>query len=291
MTNDSKDPQAFNEILIQDEKLLLVEDLFGWEKARQTATDFKVKAMGMFSQLLFRPKPDDISIVYEEKRYQAFWHIVGTLFLDYRRMARHKVPVDTMVKTVLLDEQEYPVNQTDHVFEIEVMEHCQESQREELFVDARTEKPGDFAKYVKANNQQIEDMDILTKDGAQVVDLRAKASFLVRQMLNKLVRPYKADEIIDERIAIEELSLYFYPLYTFEYLWANKDKKAIVEFDGVTGEMRKGQKISDKLLKSFSYDEIFDFAKEVAGLVPGGGLAMMTGRKAYQIAKKAKMKK
>jgi hypothetical protein len=291
MTNDTKNPQAFNEILIQDEKLLLVKDLFGWEKARQAATDYKVKAMGMFSQLLFRPKPDDISIVYEEKRFQAFWHIVGTLFLDYRRKARHKVPVDTMVRTVLLDEREYPVNETDHTFEIEVMEHCQESQREELFVDARTEQPGDFAKYVKADNQQIENMDILTNDGAQVVNLQAKASFLVRQMLNKLVRPYKADEIIDERIAIEELSLYFYPLYTFEYLWANKDKKAIVEFDGVTGEMRKGQKISDKLLKSFSYDEMFDFAKEIATFVPGGGLAMMTGKKAYQIAKNVKMKK
>jgi hypothetical protein len=213
------------------------------------------------------------------------------LFLDYKRKARHKIPVDTMVKTVLSDEQEYPVNQTDHAFEIEVVEHCQESQREELFVDAQTEKTCDFAKYVKANSQQIENTDILTRDGAQVVNLQAKASFLVRQMLNKLVRPYKADEIIDERIAIEELSLYFYPLYTFEYLWANKDKKAIVEFDGVTGEMRKGQKISDKLLKSFSYDEMFDFAKEIATFVPGGGLAMMTGKKAYQIAKNVKLKR
>ena len=291
MTNDTNNPQALNAILVQDEKLLLVDDLFGWEKARQTAADYKVKAMGMFSQLLFRPKPEDISIIYEEKRYQAFWHIVGTLFLDYKRKAKHKVSVDIMVKTVFSDEREYPVNQTDHAFEIEVMEHCQEAQREELFVNAQTEKPGDFAKYMKASNQQIEDMDILTKDGAQVVNLQAKASFLVRQMLNKLVRPYKADEIIDERIAIEELSLYFYPLYTFEYLWANKDKKALVEFDGVTGEMRKGQKISDKLLKSFSYDEMFDFAKEIATFVPGGGLAMMTGRKAYQIAKNVKQKR
>jgi len=98
-----------------------------------------------------------------------------------------------------------------------------------------------------------------------------------------------ADEILEERIAIEELNLYFYPLYTFEYVWANKDKKALVEFDGVTGEARKGQKISDQLLQSFSYDEMFDFAKEIAGFVPGGGLAMMTGRKAYQIVKKTKL--
>jgi hypothetical protein len=36
---------------------------------------------------------------------------------------------------------------------------------------------------------------------------------------------------------------------------------------------------------------MFDFAKEIATFVPGGGLAMMTGRKAYQIAKNAKQKK
>jgi hypothetical protein len=288
MTSDAQHSQALNEILIQNERLLLIDDILGWEKARQVAADHKVKAMGMFSQLLFRPKPDDIAIVYEEKRYQAFWHIVGTLFLDYKRKTRHKVPVETMVKTITIEGIEYTANQTDHTFEIEGIEHCQEEQREELLVDAQTDKPGDFTRYMRCSSKQIESMDILTQDGAQIAYMQAKASFLIRQVLNKLVRPYKADEILEERIAIEELNLYFYPLYTFEYSWTNKDKKALVEFDGVTGEVRKGQKISDKLLKSFSYDDMFDFAKEIAGFVPGGGLAMMTGRKAYQIVKKTK---
>jgi len=288
MTSDMQHSQALNEILIQNERLLLIDDILGWEKARQVAADHKMKAMGMFSQLLFRPKPDDIAIVYEEKRYQAFWHIVGTLFLDYKRKTRHKVPVETVVKTITVEGIEYTANQTDNTFEIEGIEHCQEEQREELLVDAQTDKPGDFAKYMRCTSKQIENMDILTQDGAQIAYMQAKASFLIRQVLNKLVRPYKADEILEERIAIDELNLYFYPLYTFEYAWANKDKKALVEFDGVTGEVRKGQKISDKLLKSFSYDDMFDFAKEIAGFVPGGGLAMMTGRKAYQIVKKTK---
>jgi len=288
MSTDTTNLQAMNEILIQNERLLLIDDTLGWDKARQVAADYKVKAMGMFSQLLFRPKPDDIQIIYEEKRYQSFWHIIGTLFLDYKRKIRHKVPVETMVKTITIDGREYSVNQSDHTFTIEGVEHCQESQREELLVDAQTEQPGDFDKYLKFSSRQIENTDILTQDGAQVAYLQAKASFLIRQVLNKLVRPYKADEILEERIAIEELNLYFYPLYTFEYHWTNKDKKALVEFDGVTGEVRKGKKISDALLHSFSYDEMFDFAKEIAGFVPGGGLAMMTGRKAYQIVKKTK---
>jgi hypothetical protein len=289
MSSETQNSQAMNDILIQNERLLVIDDALGWEKARQAAADYKVKAMGMFSQLLFRPKPDDIAIIYEEKRYQAFWHIVGTLLLDYKRRTRHKVPVETMVKTITIEGKEYQVNQTDHTFEIEGTEHCQEAQREELVVDAQTEKPGDFAKYQKFGSRQIENMDVLTRDGAHVAYLRAKASFLIRQVLNKLVRPYKADEILEERIAIDELDLYFYPLYTFEYVWANKDKKALVEFDGVTGETRKGQKVTDQLLQSFSYDDMFDFAKEIAGFVPGGGLAMMTGRKAYQIVKKTKL--
>lgn len=288
MSADTTNPQAMNEILIQNERLLLIDDTLGWEKARQVAAEHKVKAMGMFSQLLFRPKPDDIQIIYEEKRYQSFWYIIGTLFLDYKRKTRHKVPIEVMVKTITVDDREYPVNQTDHTFTIEGVEHCQESQREELLVDAQTEQPGDFDKYLKFSSRQIENIDILTQDGSQVAYLQAKASFLIRQVLNKLVRPYKADEILEERIAIEELNLYFYPLYTFEYHWTNKDKKALVEFDGVTGEARKGQKTSDKLLQSFSYDELFDFAKEIVGFVPGGGLAMLTGRKAYQIVKKTK---
>jgi hypothetical protein len=288
MSENTTNSQAMNEILIPNERLLLIDDILGWEKAKQVAAEHKVKAMGTFSQLLFRPKPDDISIIYEEKRYQSFWHIVGTLFLDYKRKTRHKVPVEPMVKTITVDGREYPVNQTDHSFHIEGVEHCQESQREELLIDAQTEQPGAFDKYLKFSSRQIENVDMLTQDGAQVAYLQAKASFLIRQVLNKLVRPYKADEILEERIAIEELNLYFYPLYTFEYHWTSKDKKALVEFDGVTGEVRKGQKISDKLLQSFSYDDMFDFAKEIAGFVPGGGLAMMTGRKAYQIVKKTK---
>ena len=102
MTSDMQHSQALNEILIQNERLLLIDDILGWEKARQVAADHKVKAMGMFSQLLFRPKPDDIAIVYEEKRYQAFWHIVGTLFLDYKRKTRHKVPVETSTRHIKL---------------------------------------------------------------------------------------------------------------------------------------------------------------------------------------------
>ena len=113
-----------------------------------------------------------------------------------------------------------------------------------------------------------------------------KKGCYVLLILNNLVKPIKADQILDEKIGIEELSLYFYPIYTFEFSWDAKNKKSVVEFDGVTGEIRKGRKITDKLRNSFTSDELFDFAKEVANFVPGGALAMMAGKKAIQIATK-----
>ena len=272
-------------IRVQGEKLLLIGEAFGWEEARQLASDYKVKAMGMFTQLFFKPKAEDVEIVYEEKRYQAFWHIVGNSYFEYKRKVNYKVPVETVVEDVELSGDDFKINKADHTFEVGGVEHCKERYREELMVDAQTDQVGDFTKYLKSRSAEIKSTEELTKDGTMVVNLQTKASFLVRKVLNQLVKPYKADQVLDERIAIEELCLYFYPIYTFEFNWATKDKKAVIEFDGVTGEVRKGHKMTDKLAHSFTAGDLYDFAKEVANFFPGGSLAMWAGKKAFDIAR------
>jgi len=273
-------------IKIEGEKLLLIHDSFGWDKVRSLADNNKVKAMGMLSQFFFQPKKEDIEITYEEKRFQAFWHVVGVSYFEYKRNVNYRVPVETVVEDVTFQDKNYGVDKKSKTFEIEGNEHCKENYREEVMVDAETDQPGDFTKYLKYPTKKIASTDELSKDGTSVVNLETRASFLVRKVLNNLVKPIKADQILDEKIGIEELSLYFYPIYTFEYYWKAKDKRVMVEFDGVTGEIRNGHKMTDKLRRSFTNDELFDFAKEVAQFIPGGGLAMMAGRKAIQIVKK-----
>jgi hypothetical protein len=277
---------GINEIIVQEEKMLRINDALGWDKARSMAIDNKVKALGMFSQLLFRPKAEDISIIYEEKRYQAFWHVIGVSNVEYLRKGKYKIPVEASVRTVEIAGNRYDVKEADKAFEVEGIEHCSETHREELQIDAQTEKPGNFASYLHFGSSEITSTDDLTHDGAVIVNVQSKASYLVRKVLNELVKPVKADEVLNEQISIEIIDLYFYSVYAFEYLWAAKDKKAFVEFDGATGETRKGQKVTDRLRQSFSGDDVFDFAKEIAGFVPGGGLAMVAGKKAYQIARK-----
>lgn len=279
--------EGLSNIKIDGEKLLVLEDVLGMEKAREMAQAQKVKAFGLLAGLFSRPMPEDIDVVYEEKRYDAFWRVLGSSRFEYKRRKAYHVPVEPMVKEVELLGSSFPVPLQGKSFEIEGVERCVEEYRAEELVDARDGQadPG-FAKYVSYLSQQIETTDALTKDGTPIVALEAKPAFLVRKVVNSLIKPIQADQILDEQIAINELALYFVPIYTFEFHWKAKDKRVTVSFDGVTGELRpKANKITDKLRRSFTNDEIFEFGKEVANFVPGGGLAMMVGKKAIELAK------
>jgi hypothetical protein len=284
--------EEFNKIKIEGEKLLLLEDVLGWEKARAMAVENKSKAFSSVLTFLSKPNPEEIDVIYEEKRYEAFWHVVGTSSFEYKRKNRYIIPVAKEVLDVDLLEKNFSVSKEGGNIQIEGVEHCQENYREEFMIDANTDQDGDFSKYLKAPFLNISSTEELTKDGTPVVDLESRSSNLVRRMLQSLVKPYKADEIINEDISIHELSLYFYPLYTFEYHWRTKDKKAVVAFDGVTSEINlKADKIGETLRKNFTSDDLFEFSKEIAAnLVPGGGLMMMMGKKVLQMSKKEKGK-
>ncbi len=277
--------EGLSNIQIDGEKLLKVEDVLGMEKARAMASDLKVKSFGMLTNLLSRPKAEDIEIVYEEKRFEAFWRVVGSSRFEYKRRKRYNVPVEGVVQDV--EVLGSVLNAAAHKsFELEGVERCVEEYREESIVNAQNGEPGDFAKYLVLPNKQIASTDELTSDGTPIVALEAKPAFLVRKTVNALIKPIQADQILDEKIAITELALYFVPVYTFEFLWKSKDKRAIIALDGATGLQRQqASKIADKLRKSFTNDELFEFGKEVANFVPGGGLAMMVGKKAVQIYK------
>ncbi len=282
------DQSEFNKFRVESEKLLLLNDSLGWDKARLMAVDNKAKAFGSLFNILAKPNPDDIEIIYEEKRFEAFWHVVGTSHFEYKRNHFYHVPVSVEVEDVEVLEKNFKVNLDKGSFEIEGVEHCREKYREELMIDANTDQPGNFIRYLKFPHQKIASTDELIKDGTPVVHLETRANTLVRTVQGSLVKPIKADEILFEEITVHDLNLYFYPVYTFEYLWRLKDKKATVSFDGVTTEINlKAAKISDTLKKNFTSDDLYEFSKEIAqNLVPGGALAMMVGKKVFEMTKK-----
>ncbi len=273
---------------VEGEKLLLLIDNVGWEKARLLATENKARAFGSLLSFLSKPNPDDIDIIYEEKRYEAFWRVVGEANFEYKRRAKFLVPVAAEVEDVEMFGQIFKADRYTGNFTLEGVEHCREKYREELMIDANTDQPGDFSRYLHFSHQPLISTEELTLDGTPISRLETRANGLVRQVLGSLVKPFKADEILFEEIAISELNLYFYPVYTFEYHWKTRDKRATVNYDGVTTEINwKGTKVSDVLKKSFTSDDLFEFSKEIAeNIIPGGGLAMMMGKKVIEMTKK-----
>ncbi len=273
---------------VEQEKLLMIEDVLGFDRARLMAVENKSKAFAGLSTLLFKPKESEIEIVYEEKRYEAFWHLVGVSKFEYLRKAKYKVPVEDHVKEVQLMERVLPVQGS--VFEIETVDRCKEEYRKEIMVEALTAKEKDFSDYLRCDYRPITSTDQLTIDGAKIVNLEAKSSFLVREVLNVLSKPIKADEILQESVIIHELNLFFFPVYVFEYHWVSKNKKAMVSFNGANGEISfKATKIGETLGGAFTADDLFEMGKEIAAtIIPGGGIAMMMGKKAIEMVSKKK---
>jgi hypothetical protein len=75
---------------------------------------------------------------------------------------------------------------------------------------------------------------------------------------------------------VEALELDFRPVYAFEYEWAAKGKRTVVEFDGLTGEINAGgKKLSDQFKGIVTRDLLFDVTADAVGMfVPGGSIAV-----------------
>ena len=90
-----------------------------------------------------------------------------------------------------------------------------------------------------------------------------------------MLKPLQADVIYEETITIETIDLYYRPLYAFEFRWKPKDKTAVAEFDGITGDMRNARALRPMLNVSITRDALFDIGADTVGMiVPGGGIAI-----------------
>jgi hypothetical protein len=104
-----------------------------------------------------------------------------------------------------------------------------------------------------------------------------KATAIIRQVMSEVVQPVSKAQIIhDERVDIETLELNFRPVYAFEYEWASKGKRVVVEFDALLGDSRTGgRKWSADIKGILTRDLFFDVTADAVGLlVPGGGIAV-----------------
>ena len=216
-----------------------------------------------------------------ENRVQPFWLLDASSRTSYDRARTYTVPASgPEVKSVTVGGQDLSTVRQPKIgpaFILTGIEHClQELQTRQTF-DGITGNKVDLLKYVSAAKTEITDLSAFAPEGVLVIPPQVKANAVVRQVTAEVVQPVQNVQTIhEERVDIQTIDLNFRPIYAFEYEWTTKNKKVVIEFDPLTGEMRTGgKKLSDQIKGLLTRDLIFDVTADAFGtIVPGGSIAV-----------------
>ncbi len=236
---------------------------------------------GMLGTLLSRSKPEELRLTTVENRLEPFWLISASSLTKYDRTAEYTVTTGSAeVKSVSLLGQDISVlhqPKGEPTFKLGAIEHCAQEIKTQQTFDGITGNKADFLKYINFAKSEITDLSSFAPEGILVVPPQVRATAVVRQVTGEIVKPVKnAQAIHEERIDIEVVDLNFRPVYAFEYEWITKNKKVVIEFDPLTGEMRTGgKKWSDQIKGILTRDLLFDVTADAFGtFVPGGSIAV-----------------
>jgi hypothetical protein len=264
------------DIQLAEQKIFALSEKITVEQARLRAMD---KRAGLFTSgvnvLLQRVKPEEVELLATQKRWEPFWHVSCAMRQVYDRTRKFSVPVTgPEVQGLTLHETDYPV--TNRAITVTAVEHCREENRQQRFFDGVSGETQELGNLIANPRSEVSDLaDLAARDNAIVVPPEIRASFVMRQVLQTMLKPVQADVIFEEVVTIEAIDLYYRPIFAFEFRWKTRDKTAVAEFDGVTGEMRNAKSLRQQMNLSVSRDALFDIGADTIGMiVPGGNIAV-----------------
>lgn len=273
------------ELIVAPEMAVVLRDQISPQEALQRADAAKLTAFGSLNKLFFRPKDGDIELGTVERRLDSFWHVKARADYAFQRRARFRAPVSSAeVKQVTINGIEGKLDIEEMSIPLEGIEHCEALHERELFLDGVTGQPKDYALYLSFPATPIEDLLAFQPEGILVVPPQKRASMIVRQLLGEMMKPFDADVIHREVVEVDPITLYFRPTYAFEFVWPSKQKRGILEVDGLTGAVRTdGQQFGGQIGKYLTPEVLFDIGIDAVDLfVPGGGIALKVGRALVQ---------
>jgi hypothetical protein len=236
---------------------------------------------GTFGNLLSRPNPAEIQIVSVENRLEPYWMVNASSHTTYDRQQVYTVPVKgEEVREVTILGQRLRLNsitKNNPSFTLNGVEHCVEENQVTRFFNGLSGQKAEMVRYETLTKTEITDLDHFSPEATLVVPPQMKASAIIRQVLGEVIQPVlKAQVIHEERVDIRTIELNFRPVYAFEYEWASKGKRVVVEFDALLGDSRTGgRKWADQIKGIVTHDLFFDVTADAVGmLVPGGGIAV-----------------
>ncbi len=276
------------DIQLAEQRIFALTEKLSAEQARARAMDRRTNVFGGgLGSFLQRPKSEEIELLATQKRFEPFWHAVCALRQVYDRTRKFSVPVTgAEVQSITLQGTDYPVD--NRSFTVSAVEHCRDEDRQQIFLDGQSGEKIDLAALIDGPKFEVTDLTSFTgHETAIVVPPEIRASYVVRQALQPMMKPLQADIVFEEGVTIEAIDLYYRPIYAFEFHWKPKDKTAVAEFDGVTGEMRNAKALRPSLSINITRDALFDIGADTIGMiVPGANIAVKLAKVALDQKKK-----
>ena len=269
------------DISLAEERAFEITPQVTLETARVRVDDKRTTLVaGTVGALFSRPKPEEIHLAAVESRLESFWVVTIAAHTRYDRNRTFTFTVSGLeVKQVTLLEHPVtvdPATKGGPSFTLPAVEHCVEDTRVTRHFDGLTGAKDDFARYMSFPTLEVANLETFSPPGVLVVPPQARASAVVRQVMGEVVQPVQAQIIHEERVDVEAIDLYFHPVYAFEYEWAAKNKRVVVEYDGLTGDVHAGGKrLGDQIRGMLTRELLFDVTADAVGLlVPGGSIAV-----------------
>jgi hypothetical protein len=269
------------EISLASERAFHLTPQVPFDTARVRVDDKRTSLVaGTVGALFTRPKAEDIQLVSTENRLEPFWLITIATRTRYDRNRSYTLTVSgaEVQQVTVLDHQVTVEHQARGGPSITLtgIEHCQEESRLTRFFSGLTGEREDDIKYLSFPAQEVANLESFAPEGVLVVPPQARATAVVRQVMTEAVKPVQAQIIHEERVDVENIDLYFRPVYAFEYNWPAKSKRVVVEYDALSGDFHAGgKKLGDQIRGMLTRDLLFDVTADAVGMiVPGGSIAV-----------------
>lgn len=257
-----------------EERICVFDDVLHEDVAQSLAEKDKAQAFGMLARMKVwdRPKEADIALHSTEKRYEPFWHLEATRSTRYDKKTCYSVPLaNPHVRNVELLGQTCTPDAR-HALKLAAVEHCNGVLTLSEYFDGMSREVSgrslpDYASHFAYH--QVE-----ASSEPHFIVPTVTASFLIQEMKSRLMKPLDADEILEDLIEVVSITLFYRPIYAFDFVW--KERHGVIEVDGLNGRVnREGRMLSGKLRALGSRDALFDLGVELASaIVPGGGVLL-----------------
>ncbi len=265
------------QVELADERIILLADRFNLDHAEGRAWAKRVDAFGTVARLgnlLSRGGTEDYQCVYRERRLQPFWRVHTRSIASYERMRTFSVPVPPEVRSVAIAGVLRTVE--GRQFRIDGLESCWEDTEREALFDGLTRAETPALSGYLGFQGSMADAGMLAQaaqSGTVVVPPSSKSSALVREAVSAAIGRIEADRVLEERLIVDAVDLFYRPVYAFRYSHAGRE--AVIEFDGLTGEARPGGTTFEQYLgKVLEPRFLLDAGVEAVNMfVPGTQLA------------------